>query len=426
MPEYHDDEYFQERLDSGVPRAYMHGAIAGAAVLGSAVVLCRLNKQSTTNTVVISTNRVAALLRMTKRLDRLKAACDGSLAQAAAELRWMAEAIVQRRLGSFFARVRPAAHSPPHRAGSSSSNTSSGHADARRLLSRLSRPSVVSCPQTIETLTHTHLTAAEQRRLDAWLHDRTVRHKPLQYVLGSQPFGGLELRVRPPTLIPRWETEEWAARLVDLFRLPAPPPRLRRPLRILELCSGSGCISLLLAHELRAIGLQAQIVAVDIAGPALRLARLNQRLLGIDTAALRFVHGDLFDDGLVATLLSLASDDPADAGFDLIVSNPPYIPPAELAALEPSVLDWEDPRALLASDAQGTRFYTRIEAQLAPALLAERPVTADSGWPALVFEIGSGQAAAVRAQLGPLAWRASLVWQDGAGRDRAVVKFPAG
>lgn len=135
--------------------------------------------------------------------------------------------------------------------------------------------------------------------------------------------------MRPPTLIPRPETEEWACRLAGLLK-PAPPTR------ILDLCTGSGCVPLLLLNALPA----AKASAVDLAPEAVALASENAALHGL-TSRFEAFQGDLFAAAFAESWVA------AHGQADLITSNPPYIPASELRALDQSVLDWEDERALL-------------------------------------------------------------------------------
>ena len=251
------------------------------------------------------------------------------------------------------------------------------------------------------------LTQNEQRRLNAWIYDRIWRNKPLQYILGDQPFGGLEIKIRPPVLIPRWETEELASRICQEYQ--SAFKQLQRP-RILDLCSGSGCIGLFLASKLP----EAQIVGVDASKSAWRLARLNQRQLGIKNVV--FVLSDLFDDRIVSKLLELEPE-----GYDMIVSNPPYVSSVEYSTLDPSVKLWEDERALLcAMDEYGIGFYKRIE-DIAPALLSKN--VRDDSIPNIVFEVGCKQAELVSRSISQAKWSRINTWTDLTGIERVVLKW---
>jgi release factor glutamine methyltransferase len=207
------------------------------------------------------------------------------------------------------------------------------------------------------------LTVQQATQLASWVDDRITRHKPLQYILGDVPFLDLTILVVPPILIPRPETEEWVAWLIEQLR-----PYAHQPLRILDLCTGSGCIALALAKALP----QARVVGVDINPAAVELAKRNQHHNNIDTVT--FYEGDLY-----AAL-------PAGMTFDLIVSNPPYISAAEYQALSPVVKDWEDVRALEAAD-DGLAVYCAIAHGLGKHLAASS-VLDQNDLPQLVFELG--------------------------------------
>ncbi|KAI8148146.1 S-adenosyl-L-methionine-dependent methyltransferase, partial [Fennellomyces sp. T-0311] len=189
--------------------------------------------------------------------------------------------------------------------------------------------------------------------LNRQVQDRVVRHKPLQYILGSQPFGDLDIVTRPPVLIPRWETEEWVYRLIDLIL-----PQLRHKkesFRVLDICTGSGCIALALATHLP----NASIFATDLSTDAIDLAQHNHQIHAslIRNSVLRFKQIDVFDDQAMNL-------DP----FDLIVSNPPYITRDEYEHLDPDVKQWEDVRALVA-DQEGTAIHRRIATLASNGLL---------------------------------------------------------
>ncbi|KAG9316249.1 S-adenosyl-L-methionine-dependent methyltransferase [Chiua virens] len=272
--------------------------------------------------------------------------------------------------------------------------------------------------------------------------DRRIAGEPLQYILGTTPFGPLDLLTRPPTLIPRPETEDWALRLARDYT-PS------RPVRVLDFCTGSGCIPLLLCHlwppgSTRAVG-------VDISPDAIRLATDNtarsRARLGFSssTAAphpncLRTqshpdypprndpvpqrqsenrnvftpLLGDLLDPDLFGRL------DPPPP-FDVITANPPYIPLAEYHGLCPSVKDYEDPRALI-GDLPGATFKDGLSFyRIIAALLARGGVLATNA--IIALEVGHNQAHAVQRILHntpglPLAQVG--VWKDPWNKARVV------
>jgi len=221
--------------------------------------------------------------------------------------------------------------------------------------------------------------------------DRRATREPLQYILGTQGFWGLEFLVTPEVLIPRPESElvvETALRL--LKDMPAP--------RIIDLCTGSGCIAVSLAHEMPG----ARILAVDRSSEALAVARTNARMHGT-ADRIRFFEGDLF-----AQLAVVARG----AGIDVITANPPYIRTDELATLQPEVRDFEPEQALIAGP-EGTEVAERI-------ILAAPEYLGRGG--ALVMEMGAGQAGALgktierTGRYGP-----AEVLKDLAGIERVIV-----
>lgn len=259
--------------------------------------------------------------------------------------------------------------------------------------------------------------------LHAALH-RRLMGEPLQYILGVQPtsiarviilirgsigstpFGPLDLLTRPPTLIPRPETEDWTLRLADMLT-----PTPARPLSILDLCTGSGCIPLLLCHLLPPGSTRAY--GVDISEDAIRLATDNAARCNIpsfeplslaQSSRNVFVPvlGDLRDPNLFKRVLP---------PFDIITANPPYIPKREYDQLPISVKNYEDPAALLGDlpddeKRDGLAFY-RLIAQL----LRQKGMLRDGSIVAL--EVGQDQADVVEGILQQSAGlRSTQVWKD--------------
>ena len=182
---------------------------------------------------------------------------------------------------------------------------------------------------------------------------RRARREPLQYILGTQEFMGLEFDVTPAVLIPRLDTEV----LVEETVKRATPTG-----RILDIGVGSGCIAVALARTLP----QAEVWGVEKSPGTLILAARNAEKHGVKVT---LFEGSLFEPF-------------AGQRFDLIVSNPPYIPTADLEYLQPEVRDFE-PKEALDGGADGLGFYRLI-------IPAAREHLADGGW--LLFEIGIGQA----------------------------------
>jgi release factor glutamine methyltransferase len=207
------------------------------------------------------------------------------------------------------------------------------------------------------------VTPVQQKRLDFLVEQRVVHHQPLAYLLGSVPFCDLDILVEPPILIPRPETEEWVTWLIEQLK------RVQiEHFTILDLCTGSGCIALALAHAFPC----ATVIGVDNNPHALELANKNKKHLNITNAT--FMCGDLF-----AAL-------PHDFTCDLIVANPPYITENEYSQLQPEVVNWEDKNALVAIN-HGLDFYQRI-VQSASRYLTTRSVVASCDLPRIVLEVG--------------------------------------
>ncbi len=182
---------------------------------------------------------------------------------------------------------------------------------------------------------------------------RRARREPLQYILGTQEFMGLEFAVSPAVLIPRHDTEVLVEEVLK---------RAKSGSRILDIGVGSGCIAVALAKRLS----DAEISGGDESAEALVVAEKNAARHGV---TVRFRKGSLFAPF-------------AGERFDLIVSNPPYIPTADLAGLQPEVRDFE-PRGALDGGIDGLDFYRLI----IPAAVDHLN---SGGW--LFFEVGINQA----------------------------------
>jgi release factor glutamine methyltransferase len=175
----------------------------------------------------------------------------------------------------------------------------------------------------------------------------------LQHILGTQEFCGLEFEVTPDVLIPRHDTET----LVNeaLLRMPGAQS-------VLDVGTGSGCIAVVLSTRLH----KAAVTAVDISEAALVVACRNAKMHG---AAIEFLQGSLLEPV-------------AGRQFDLIVSNPPYIPRSDIETLQPEVRDY-DPRAALDGGLDGLEIYRRLIPEAVAGLVC-------GGW--LLVEVGAGQA----------------------------------
>ncbi|KAI1391441.1 S-adenosyl-L-methionine-dependent methyltransferase [Hypoxylon trugodes] len=154
---------------------------------------------------------------------------------------------------------------------------------------------------------------------------------PLQYVLGSQPFGDLEIKCRPGVLIPRHDTETWVLRLAELIEWEDGNEE-RPDLTILDLCTGTGCIPLLLHSRLREEFPRISVAGIDIDPKAVALATENLKenkrrgLLSEDPAQnIQFERADIFSDEWISSLFPQAKRAIETRGVDILVSNPPYI-----------------------------------------------------------------------------------------------------
>jgi release factor glutamine methyltransferase len=206
------------------------------------------------------------------------------------------------------------------------------------------------------------LSDAEAAAAMAFFRRRASR-EPLQYLLGTQEFCGLDFLLGREVLIPRPETELLVRFVVAQVKDDAAP-------QIADIGTGSGCIAVTLAHRLP----RAQVYATDISAAALAIAAENARRHGVSIV---WLNGDL-----TAPLRALD----LRGGFTAIVANPPYIRDADLPGLQPEVGLFE-PRLALAGGPEGLDLHRRLLKDALPYL---RP----GGW--LVLEVGQGQAGLFR------------------------------
>ena len=178
--------------------------------------------------------------------------------------------------------------------------------------------------------------------------------RPVQYVIGHSEFCGLDIEVREGVLIPRPETEELVAWAIEKAA------DIERP-RILDVCTGSGCIALALAAR---VG-KASVVTVDISDEALTIARCNAERLQLGV--------EFIKDDALAHLPNIA-----DRKFDIVVSNPPYIPISERESMHVNVVNFEPDIALFVADDDPLIFYREIA-------VTAKHILVDNGY--LLFEI---------------------------------------
>lgn len=195
--------------------------------------------------------------------------------------------------------------------------------------------------------------AERQRFRD--LIKRRVDGCPVAYLVGSKDFFLLPFEVTPAVLIPRPDTETLVQAGLDFLKGKDRPA-------VLDLGTGSGCIAVSVAHQHKT----AVVTAVDVSPDACAVAARNAERHAV-AGRVSVVCGDLF-----APL-------PSDAKFDLILSNPPYIPPTEIETLDAGVKDFE-PRAALDGGPDGLDFYRRIAAEAGPRLTSGGQVMVEVGW----------------------------------------------
>ncbi|KAM9900833.1 hypothetical protein OXX79_004895 [Metschnikowia pulcherrima] len=221
------------------------------------------------------------------------------------------------------------------------------------------------------------------------------RHEPLQYILGTQPFGPLEILCEKNVLIPRWETEEWATELARAINHSA-----NSNISILDACTGSGCIPLLLKYLVP----DARVRAFDFSEHAVQLSLRNKDQAGLDIDIWR---ADLFNLRATDKLMPV----------DLITANPPYVPaedyekPVALNGPEKSVKLYEPREALIGH----LEFYDALIDNLAKPLESK----------GIIFELGYEDQVIHTARKLPSGWKCGR-FVDSSNNVRCVVAWEDG
>lgn len=257
--------------------------------------------------------------------------------------------------------------------------------DARFLLEEVCGTNL----QTLLVFPEKKVTEEEVNQYRAFVQRRKDR-EPTAMILGEWDFMGLTFRLNKSTLIPEQDTEVLVETALEELKRRGPD---EAPIRILDLCTGSGCILLSLLHELRNAG----GLGTDLSEEALEAARENAVRLGLQERA-AFRQGDLWEPV-------------GDERFDLIVSNPPYVPTDVIPTLEPEVRCGE-PYAALDGGEDGLVFYRRILKEVAGHL---KP----SG--IIIVESGFDEAAQIAALMQDQKLRGIRTVKDYGGLDRVVL-----
>ena len=225
-----------------------------------------------------------------------------------------------------------------------------------------------------------------EARVSALLQ-RRLQGEPVAYLVGEWEFFGLPLIVNEHVLIPRSDTEVLAQQAIDYLKdYPGA--------RVLDLCTGSGCVGLAIASRLA----DCRVVLADCSEEALRIARTNARLNHLQSRT------------VVLQADALAPPTAKFDAFQCIVSNPPYIPTGDLADLDPSVRDYE-PHLALDGGADGLDFYRAIAARWKEALLPGGR---------LLLELGIGEADAVMRLLRTEGFGDLELYEDTQGISRVI------
>ncbi len=228
------------------------------------------------------------------------------------------------------------------------------------------------------------LTAEELAKYRELVKRRTAG-EPVAYICGEKEFMGLPFKVSPAVLVPQPDTEVLVETALERLKG-------KESVRVADICTGSGAIALALAHYLPG----ASLVATDISAEALSIAKENSESLGLADRT-EFLEGDL---------LSPLAGKP----FDAILSNPPYIPSAEISGLPREVQ--AEPRIALDGGADGLDFYRRLLDGGAAHLK-------DDGF--MAMECGDTQAAAIAEMATDKGFAGAEILRDLAGRDRVVL-----
>ncbi len=264
---------------------------------------------------------------------------------------------------------------------------------------------VLGCNRTYLYSHDDYILSDEQYTRYMLLLDERLEGRPVQYITGHQEFMSLDFIVTPHVLIPRQDTEILVEEVIEYAK-----GIKGDKIEILDIGTGSGCIAVSLAHYIS----KSRVSALDVSLQALKMAHMNATNNNVDRK-ITFLLGDVF--GGLENILSpdRAGESSSNSGnqrvlFDIIVSNPPYIPSNDISTLEKQVKDYE-PYCALDGGKDGLIFYRRI---------VEQSISYLKPGGLLAFEVGIGQAYDVKGIMGNSFNNLKIV-KDLAGIDRVVM-----
>ena len=233
------------------------------------------------------------------------------------------------------------------------------------------------------------------------LIERRSKRVPLQHITNRQNFFGYDFYVDSNVLIPRQDTEVLIEKILEVIEANF-NVEISSDISILDMCTGSGCIAITIYKELIKRGFNIDATAVDLSKDALAVTEKNvENLVGIKALNNTFhiIESDMF------------SNINNNRSYDIIVSNPPYIPTRDIEKLEPEVRDY-DPIMALDGDTDGLRFYRRIIEESSNYLN-------NNGF--IAFEIGYNQGDDVKSLLEEKGYKDIHIYKDLGGLDRVII-----
>lgn len=246
------------------------------------------------------------------------------------------------------------------------------------------------------------LSSDEERNLEEII-TRLQNGEPVQYVLGEADFAGRTFHVEPGVLIPRPETAELCQWIEEeVSSLDADDPK-----QILDICTGSGCIAITLGLTIP----NSEVTGWDISEDALRIAQGNVEMLKAGNVRIEYQDALMLPKAAEAAEISEAAESSLSKGWNIIVSNPPYICEKEKADMEKNVLEHEPSIALFVPDEDPLKFYRAIAEYASSALKTEG---------ALYFEINPIYEKETREMLQDLGFKDIETKEDAFGKKRMM------